>query len=107
MADASRDLTVYEVRCHSCNVSFPPGTKRCIHCGERIGRPRLLPGRGDEMPEFAGGDPFPEAREAAAREAEEAEVEPSGGRGLRVGFTLLWLFLALISALSRSCQGDG
>ena len=25
----------YEVYCHSCNVTFPPGTKACVHCGAR------------------------------------------------------------------------
>ena len=27
----------YEVRCPSCRTSFPPETKRCIHCGGRLG----------------------------------------------------------------------
>jgi hypothetical protein len=27
----------YEVRCHHCDCSFAPGTKRCVHCGERLG----------------------------------------------------------------------
>jgi len=98
MVDGTQNLNVYEVRCEGCDVSFPPGTRQCVHCGERIGRPRLLLGRGDEMPEFAGGEPFPEAREA-----EEAEPA-SGGRFLRVGFTLVWVVLALASAALRACR---
>jgi hypothetical protein len=99
MADAGRQLTAYEVRCHHCDVSFPPGTKQCIHCGERIGRPRLVLGRGGEMPDFAGGEAFPEA------EMEEAEV--GGGRKLRLGFTAVWVVLAILSALAQRCQSGG
>ena len=28
---------LYEVRCYHCNCSFAPGTKQCIHCGQRLG----------------------------------------------------------------------
>jgi hypothetical protein len=98
MAEGSRNLEVYEVRCDHCDVSFPPGTKRCIHCGERIGRPRLLPGAGESMPSFEGGEPFPEAHDA-----DEAEGQ-SSGRFLRIGFTLVWLLLAFASAAVRACQ---
>lgn len=34
---AGSSANVYEVRCHDCDVSFPVGTKRCIHCGGRTG----------------------------------------------------------------------
>jgi hypothetical protein len=27
----------YEVRCHACNTSFAPGTKKCVHCGAPLG----------------------------------------------------------------------
>jgi hypothetical protein len=27
----------YEVRCENCRTTFPPETKRCIHCGGPIG----------------------------------------------------------------------
>lgn len=96
MPDGPTDLTVYEVRCEHCDVSFPPGTRRCIHCGQRIGRPRLLPGAGD-IQSFEGGEPYPEAHE-------REEAEPTGGRGLRIGFTVLWLLLAILSAAVRACQ---
>lgn len=31
----------YEVRCESCRTSFPPETKRCIHCGGPLGASAL------------------------------------------------------------------
>ena len=84
-----------EVRCDDCNVSFPPGTKRCIHCGEKIGGLLFVPVENEE------GIPVLESADL-----EDAEVEPRGGRVMRVGFTVFWLLLALISAAARSCQGQ-
>lgn len=30
----------FEVWCNDCRTSFAAGTKRCIHCGERLARKR-------------------------------------------------------------------
>jgi hypothetical protein len=87
----------YQVRCQLCNVTFPVGTKRCIHCGEKIGKPLFLP--------VADPDDMPILQEAEPLEGVE-EGEARGGRFLRVGFTLVWLILAFVSAAVRSCQ-DG
>lgn len=32
-------MAAYEVRCPRCDVSFPVGTKVCVHCGGRTTRP--------------------------------------------------------------------
>lgn len=32
----------YEVRCSRCDVSFPVGTRKCIHCGGPTGAPESL-----------------------------------------------------------------
>jgi len=105
----------YEVRCHHCNVSFPVGTKRCVHCGEKIGRtpffqPTIQRTTDEQgMPVFHDPDAVQETEETEeAEEAEEAEAETQGrsGRFLRVGFTLVWLVLAFLSAAVRACQ-DG
>ena len=32
----------YEVYCTHCNVSFPVGTRVCVHCGQPIGREASL-----------------------------------------------------------------
>lgn len=92
----SQQSPVFEVRCQNCDVTFPIGTKQCIHCGQKIGRPRFL-SRGSEegVPVLASPD-----------EVEEAEVQPRGGRWLRAGFTIFWLLLAILSATARSCQGE-
>ena len=84
-----------EVRCLACDVSFPPGTKRCLHCGEKIGTPRFLPVDNEQgIPGLASAD------------LEDLEVEPRGGRMMRVGFTIFWVLVALISAAARNCQGQ-
>jgi hypothetical protein len=75
---------VYEVRCHACNVSFPPGTPTCFYCGKPLGRRRA--GQA-ELELQAGG--------AEARSA----LSP---RGLA---WLFWALLALATALYRACAG--
>lgn len=79
----------YQVWCHSCKTSFARGTRRCIHCGERIGRASR------EFPELAG---FTD--EAEAGDAEEVEASP--------GRAMLWVMtavLALVGTLMRLCGG--
>jgi len=89
-----------EVRCHACDVSFPVGTKRCIHCGERLGRPRF----GDPRDPDAAED-VAILRGAGDVDPEEAEADPQS-RWLRAGFTLFWVVVAVLSGVVRSCQGQ-
>lgn len=78
----------YEVRCENCRTSFPPETKRCIHCGGPIGggAPSWLPG---------GGAP------AGASEGDEGEsLPPSRVRNV------LWLVtvvIAVVMSALRNC----
>ncbi len=77
----------YEVRCENCRTSFPPETKRCIHCGGPIGGGplRWLP---------AAGAP------AGAGAGDEEAVPQSRAR------TVLWLVTAVIAvvmSLLRNC----
>jgi len=96
MAQPYQQSPVFEVRCHNCDVSYPVGTKQCVHCGQRIARSRFLPIETDEdVPVLT-----------SPGELEDAEVEagPRGGRWLRAGFTIFWLLLAILSATARSCR---
>jgi hypothetical protein len=81
----------YEVRCENCRTSFPPETKRCIHCGAPIGG-----GAGRWLP--SGGEP------AGASEGDDEQPLPAS----RVR-NLLWLVTAVLavvmSALRNCAQG--
>ena len=81
----------YEVRCHSCNVSFPPEEKVCFHCGGRLGRASHLAGRAATYPPI---------------DLDEAELEEPPSRGLlRTGLGSVWIVLALLATCYRVCTG--
>ena len=75
----------YEVRCENCRTSFPPETKRCIHCGAPIG----------------GWRPGTRGAPVGSSEGDDAEsLPPSRARNL------LWLVtavLAVVMSALRSC----
>lgn len=80
--------TYYEVRCPNCNTSFPPETKRCIHCGGPVGgglRGWLA----------AGGSHSP-----AEEEQEEAELPFQRGRNIVWVVTAV---IALVLSMLRAC----
>jgi hypothetical protein len=86
--EAEKRLDLYEVRCLGCNVSFPPGTRRCLHCGERIGRPAPV----------ETGLPVP-------LQAGEAEEEMAGGSAARTALWAVTALIAMAGSLFRTCQG--
>jgi len=110
MAKASE----YEVHCPQCNVTFPVGTKRCLHCGAPTGpSPRSdsrarwndTSRRYEAAPAGAGGPEFmlrPRPVDAEPDDEEMADV----GRGglLRVGVTVLWILLAVGFSVLRACS---
>jgi len=82
------DADAYEVRCHRCDCSFAPGTKRCLHCGERIGRPARIAG----LEVLSGAEP-------------EEETEVGSARFLRGSMWALTAIVAMIMTAVRACQG--
>jgi hypothetical protein len=81
--------TPYEVYCYECRVTFPVGTRSCVHCGRPIGAP---PGVRLPSPLVPAGDGV------------EAPDTLSSVR--RLGGLSLWVLLALGAALSRLCAGN-
>lgn len=106
--------SAYEIRCGNCQVSFPPGTKKCIHCGGRLGgrtasRPPTPPPtwraqQGESFfPTALEGDPaaFEEFRPEAAEEPDASTPR----RAIRVGVNLLWIVGAVLLTVLQMCRG--
>lgn len=91
--------TPFEVYCYHCHVTFAAGTRRCVHCGARLGGrpgpPELF------APPGAGGAPGPGGAPGAGGDLAEDAPELSLGR--RLGGTSLWVLLALGAVLVRMC----
>ena len=85
------ESSYFEVRCERCKTSFAPGTKRCIHCGEVIGR-RLL-----AFDAFAGGRTGPPSASEPAPGAPDAQ--PTLGRLFRIAM----IALVAATAVARAC----
>jgi hypothetical protein len=93
----------YEVRCPRCNVSFPPGTKRCMHCGGRTG-PGLVAGSTSQSdgPEFVLR---PSDRTGPGAFGEEEEELGDRRPGLmRSAVTVIWVLLAIAFSVIRACS---
>jgi hypothetical protein len=78
----------YEIRCENCKTSFPPETKRCIHCGGPLGTGlgRLLTS----------------SRAPGAPAEDEDDVEIPFQRGRNV----IWVVtagIALVLSMLRAC----
>ncbi len=78
----------YEVYCTRCKVSFPVGTRICVHCGQPIGRaPVAAPGLRGPVP--IDSDPQDELP------TRSMVFSP---------MTFVWLFAAVATVIYRSCQ---
>ena len=106
----------FEVRCPSCNVTFPVGTRQCIHCGGRTTKPARLPegvhaAEGQISSEPIHVMPTPKGREQtlpgtadaipAEDGIEEEEYERSWARTI---FNLLFIALAIGISVMRACS---
>jgi len=94
-----------EVRCPQCNVSFPVGTKRCLHCGGGTVEPEIAA----QIHAFqSGSNPVIFAPEPLneSETAEGAEDEGGQRRSPRT-LTLLWILMAVAASIYRSCATPG
>lgn len=110
------DVTEYEVRCPRCDVSFPTGTKTCLHCGGATGpstgprgRVRVAewarPSRDEQASDMARFELAQPAR-ATPIDAQIAEEDDTPRRGglIRGAGTLVWILLAIGISIARSCS---
>jgi len=85
-----------EVYCNRCGVSFPVGSRRCLHCGGRLDRERV----GREL------SALPAGFEPHLEENLEAVLEDEMPRRSGISpLTLVWIALLLAGYLYRSCMG--
>jgi hypothetical protein len=90
-------MAAYEVRCETCRVTFPLGTKRCLHCGGRLGARESIPPLSAVFSESAELDP---------EILDGGEAEQTGRRGpVRLAMGVVWVLLALVGTLYRICAG--
>jgi len=103
----------YEVWCHACNVTFPPGTRVCLHCGGRTRSEPPRSRRGAREPEivladarFAAGPQEMRGLELPGRSDESAEEEPGRRSALRTAITVLWMILLIAGYAWRACSSQ-
>lgn len=106
---------VFEVRCPGCGVSFPPGTKSCLHCGSRIGRGRppvaaepgpLLQEQRESVARDPGSPTDEGIRLPAWLDADESldeHPEQERPRWMRWGSSALWIVVAIAATLAQMC----
>jgi hypothetical protein len=87
-----------EVYCNRCHVSFPVGTRRCIHCGGRLESVRRWTEDGPLPPELE----FVPHPEAHFEDIGEEEMPRRSGFS---PLTLVWVALLLAGYLYRACAG--
>lgn len=85
--------TAFEVYCQRCRVTFPLGTRTCLHCGGKLSRERQAPSR------FA-------AQQELDPESVLAQDELPVRRALSP-FTAIWVLLAIAATLYRTCMAGG
>ena len=102
-------VSQYEVRCPRCDVSFPPETRRCMHCGARTGPSTV------EIPDAIGASRSPAGlptmepivQAQPGEYALEDEPEAPGRSILRSMGSLLWIALLIGFSILRACGDEG
>lgn len=112
LSDPRSERAQFEVWCPRCNVSFPIGTRRCLHCGGATVPPNAIHEETATI-DFVGNAAGPsifEQRDELTMRPEELE-ENRGERGLGKSIlgslgSLLWIALFIaISLANRTCGG--
>jgi hypothetical protein len=85
-------VSPYEVNCTRCRVSFPVGTRSCLHCGQPIGRATPAAAVLARRPEATGED-------------EDPQDFPV--RGLKASpMTIVWLVAGAAMVAYRACTSQ-
>ena len=81
----------YEVYCYECNVTAPPGTRKCLHCGGRLSKSKTQPSAVLSIP-------------FEALEEEEALGDGPTRLGGISPMTAVWILLFIGGSLYRLCN---
>ncbi len=92
----ARGPSAFEVYCQRCNVSFPIGTRRCVHCGGRTARQRGF------VPSSRMAESPLEIAQIEEEEVGESDLVVQR-RGIFSPVALMWIVLALAGAFYRAC----
>jgi len=85
---SSPPASPYEVNCARCRVSFPVGTRTCIHCGQPIRR--------------LGPEPVGAPRSLAS---DDEALQELPLRALKASpLTIVWLVAGLATVAYRACS---
>jgi hypothetical protein len=99
----------HEAWCPSCHVSHVPGTKRCLHCGGAVMPMRPVSSMGGGKPTLAhAGGAASGLPDLVATEGDgEGAETPRAARPLRIGVATIWIVLAVVGAILRTCAERG
>jgi len=86
----------HEVRCQQCGAGFAVGTRRCVHCGGRLGKRGATPSPAYDLPE-------PGVEDVDATEETGAEGRRGGLMSLLPGLAMAAIVIA--TSILRTC-GD-
>jgi hypothetical protein len=92
----------YEAWCPTCQVSHPPGTRRCLHCGGPV-----APSREGEAVWTAAAPPTGAAPPGHGRASPADDDAARRARPLQVATAVLWILLAIAAAVARACAERG
>ncbi len=106
----------FEVRCPDCDVTFPVGTKKCLHCGGRTTKPLRLPEGVYTSEDHTSSAPIeimhlpkgqernlPGMTESSPME-ESPDDEEMARSPIRTIFNLLFIVLAIAVSAARACS---
>lgn len=105
------NTAAYEVRCHDCQTSFAPETRRCVHCGGPLGRGRILSSISMELgaqPELQPGGLQSDARLGGSQPGAPAEDEGEDIQLATKARNRMWVVMAVmavIASVARTCGG--
>jgi hypothetical protein len=104
------EIYPHEAWCPRCRVSHPPGTKRCLHCGNAVLPVRPVEGMRSSTPTPMTPGPIyvPSSFPELPRDAGDADdaTKPAMGK-LRLGMNVLWVLLFVVVTAVRVCSERG